>query len=68
MGQTYADPTWRADAPLAIVVMSREVSEGTFSENRVLARLAKTHRLVVGQANTSDDLLKITSSVSRRVK
>jgi hypothetical protein len=66
MGQTYADPTWRADAPLAVVVMSREVSEGTFSENRVLARLAKTHRLVVGQANTSDDLLKITSSAIKR--
>ena len=48
--RTYTDPQYRSSQPLALVVSDKEVSDGTFSDDRILAHLVKTHRVVYGQA------------------
>lgn len=65
-GRTWVDPEWRKQAPLALCVMSAEVSEGTFSESRLLPALAKEHRLVLGQASGADDFRLIASRALER--
>jgi hypothetical protein len=50
IARTYTDPQYRISMPLALVVSDKDVSEGTFSEQRILSHLAKTHRVVYGQA------------------
>jgi len=50
IARTYTDPQYRISRPLALVVSDKDVSDGTFSDDRILAHLAKTHRVVYGQA------------------
>jgi hypothetical protein len=67
MAQTYTDPDWRKTAPLALVITRRVISaDGTFSEKWILDRLAKTHRVVVGQGENSEDVLRLAAEAKAR--
>ena len=66
IAKTYMDSTWRQTAPLALVVTTRGMQEGTFSEGAITGHLAQTHRLIVGQCDNAEDFIKIAKQAYQR--
>ena len=67
MARTFSDPTWRQDCAAALVVFNRDLAvEGGFGEAGIIGTLAKTHRLVVAQANNAEESLAAARKAQER--
>jgi hypothetical protein len=66
IARTHTNPTFRADAPLALIVVNRDFARGTFSEADIIGTIARTHRLVVAEAQNASELLAVAGTAHAR--
>jgi hypothetical protein len=64
IGQLISAPnTFEKEKPLALFITTQGLSEGTFSEKRLISSLAQAHRLLVAQVSSKRQLLKVLEYV-----
>jgi hypothetical protein len=66
MALTHTDPSYRRDAPLALIAVNRDLERGTFSEADIIGTIARTHRLVIAEARDSAQLMSVARTAHAR--
>ena len=68
MYRLFKKPKTDKKKPLALVIVRKELSESTFSEQRVIPEIAKTHRTIVMGAGSDIELAKAITKVAKKFK
>jgi hypothetical protein len=64
ISQTILNPQEASSKPLAIYVRTKEISEGTHSDKRLLSSLSKSHNIILVQVENSTEL----NTILKRIK
>jgi hypothetical protein len=66
IAQTISDPQSTNSKPLAIYVRTSKLSEGTFSDKRLLASLAQSHNIILAQVKNNRELKNTLRNIKEK--